>query len=326
MVPKSKLRFDINFFGDTSFQVTTPTKPGAEFSLGALGLRLLGDLSGSVDALTEVVLEKDKSEVEQLAMRWRYGPGTLEVGRFHTEIGYWNTAYHHGLWLQTPIERPHAVRFEDDGGLVPVHWVGAHYTLSFKPIAITFGVANGRGPTSVDVQIEGDSNVAKAALVKVRYKQSGVEVGIGAIYDRIAPADAMVRPALPNTAIDEYIGNAYLAIRLPRALVISEEYAFIHRAGGQSWRTLSGMGLVGVRVSDAVMPYAELDVIASDEQDPFFVPKPGDPSRDIVHAILGVRFDVSTWSALKLEARYTEEADLARGHEYALVANWSFGL
>ena len=53
----------------------------------------------------------------------------LEVGRFHTDIGYWNTAFHHGLWLQIPVERPHVLRFEDDGGLVPVHWVGGAYTL-----------------------------------------------------------------------------------------------------------------------------------------------------------------------------------------------------
>jgi len=27
----------------------------------------------------------------------------LSFGRYHTPINYWNTAFHHGLWLQTTI-------------------------------------------------------------------------------------------------------------------------------------------------------------------------------------------------------------------------------
>lgn len=48
----------------------------------------------------------------------------LGVGRAHTSIGYYNTAYHHGNWFETAAVRPFLFRYEDDGGILPVHNVG----------------------------------------------------------------------------------------------------------------------------------------------------------------------------------------------------------
>ena len=50
----------------------------------------------------------------------------LRVGRFHTAIGYYNDAYHHGRYFQMTVDRPTMVRFEDEGGLIPAHSVGLH--------------------------------------------------------------------------------------------------------------------------------------------------------------------------------------------------------
>ena len=50
----------------------------------------------------------------------------LRVGRFHTAIGYYNDAYHHGRYFQMTVDRPTMVRFEDEGGLIPAHSVGVH--------------------------------------------------------------------------------------------------------------------------------------------------------------------------------------------------------
>ena len=329
MVPQNRLRFTFHFFGDTSAQVSSQNDPHGAFSLGSLLLHLMGDLSPSVDALTEDVIETTelglKAEVEQLAIRWRYGPGTLEVGRFHTEIGYWNTAYHHGLWLQTPIERPHVLRFEDDGGLVPVHWVGAHYTLRLgSNVQIVGGVANGRGKTKEEVQVLTDTNDAKAVLFKIRVKGSGLEVGAGAIYDRIAPADATARPALPATSIQELDGNIYAVANTDDVLMIAEGYALHHRAAGKGWTTFAGVGLIGLRVRPWWVPYVEADVIYADDADPYFQPMPGAPSLTLYEGIVGARFEVSTWSAVKLEARLTRSN--GDKDDYTGIANWSFGL
>ena len=334
IVPRSTLAFGINFFGDTSALVTSPATPHTSFQLGALALRILGDLSPSVDALTEFALETKESgqstDVEQLAVRWRKGPGQLEVGRFHTELGFWNTAYHHGLWLQMPIERPHVVRFEDDNGLIPAHWVGAHYTLQGDvgadgKLALITGLGNGRGKILDDVRVVGDTNEAKAVLVKVRFKNPAVELGAGLLFDRIAPADATIRPALPGQEIDEYDGNVYGVVHAGGVIAIGEGYVFRHQAGTQTWMTYAGFGVLGYAVTEWFRPYAVLDVIHGADGDPFFHPDPMmSPTLDVTEVIAGARFETSTWSAVKLEFR----VDRVPGTDTSFtgIANWSWGL
>ena len=47
----------------------------------------------------------------------------MSFGRYHTPINWWNTAFHHGQWLQTTISRPEMTQF--GGRFIPVHFVGA---------------------------------------------------------------------------------------------------------------------------------------------------------------------------------------------------------
>lgn len=46
------------------------------------------------------------------------------VSRFHSAIGHYNTAYHHGTWLQTTNDCPFLFQSEDEGGILPIHNVG----------------------------------------------------------------------------------------------------------------------------------------------------------------------------------------------------------
>src|SRR5579872_4440482 len=46
-------------------------------------------------------------EVERIILRYDVNDYfKLSFGRYHTPINYWNTAFHHGQWLQTTISRP----------------------------------------------------------------------------------------------------------------------------------------------------------------------------------------------------------------------------
>ena len=330
-IPTSFLRFGINFFGDTSVLVTTPDQPHSAFAIGALGVRLLGQLSESLDALAELAFETKReplADVEQVQIRWRTRRGVLEVGRMHTDIDFWNRAYHHGLWLQTPIERPRALRFEDDGGIIPVHWVGGHFTLAVADAFSTvIGVGNGRGRFVDDILVNSETNEAKSALLKLRVKSSFGEAGVGAIYDVIAPADAMTRPALPDQKIHEVIGSAYIAIRGAGVIAIGEGFAVRHQAGNANWMTYAGYGLLGYAVIDKLTPYVAVDTIVGADDDPFFRPDTAmSPLVDFVEVLAGARIDVSTWSALKLEVRFDRLYGGGGANDYTGVANWSFGL
>ena len=64
------------------------------------------------------------AEVERLIIRFDHSDDfKVSFGRYHTPINWWNTAFHHGQWLQTTISRPEMIQF--GGRFLPVHFVGA---------------------------------------------------------------------------------------------------------------------------------------------------------------------------------------------------------
>jgi hypothetical protein len=80
---------------------------------------------GNFRFLGEWFLTEDAQEIQRLQLGWRFGPeDTVWLGRFHTPIGYWNTAYHHGTYLQTSISRPGIADFEGSHGPLPTHFTG----------------------------------------------------------------------------------------------------------------------------------------------------------------------------------------------------------
>ncbi len=125
---------DINFHGDTQKGDTT------SFTLGQLNLFVTSDISEKFKFLGEIVFEGGPDnifgvtrgennvfevDVERLLLQYSYNDYfNLSVGRYHTAIGYYNTAYHHSTWFQTATGRPFLFQFEDRGGILPVHTVG----------------------------------------------------------------------------------------------------------------------------------------------------------------------------------------------------------
>src|SRR5207253_7321460 len=71
----------------------------------------------------------------------------ISFGRYHTPINYWNTAFHHGQWLQTTVNRPEMTQF--GGKFIPVHFVGALVEGALPSGGLNLhynvGVGNGRG-------------------------------------------------------------------------------------------------------------------------------------------------------------------------------------
>jgi len=75
--------------------------------------------------LAEVFLTQDNIEAERLQLGYYFNDQTsLWLGRFHNQLGYWNTQYHHGTYLQTSISRPEITKLEHNGGLFPSHITG----------------------------------------------------------------------------------------------------------------------------------------------------------------------------------------------------------
>ena len=154
--------FELNGFADVSFIKSTEGNNRAEdddeyrngdIAFGTLDLYLAQTLD-DIDILVELIVEKGNVlDLERLTLGYTFSDAVkLRAGRFHTPLGFWNNAYHHGVQLQPTIERPDFLKFEDDGGVLPTHVVGAslggrvHTGIG----AIEYTAMIGNGPQIVD--------------------------------------------------------------------------------------------------------------------------------------------------------------------------------
>ena len=343
-------RYSLNFFGDVSVSYGTPSAPenNLAFVLGDQDVLLKGELENHIIASTEFSLEHHEGgvgvDIERYNVRWQPSSSFfIEAGRSHTFLGYWNNAYHHGRWLQLTITRPRWVAFEDDDGVLPVHWVGLNVGGKVALGGITHldlvaSVGNGRGAIVDDVRTVEDFQSMKAfhgSAELVGIASSDLRMGVSGVIDRIPPQNAMVRPNLPNTPIDELILGGYVAYPSLPLLVIVEAYTIIHRANVDTsmgtvdhrWAVYGGFGLLGYAFG-RVTPYIEIERFASQGGlDPFLNPgsmdvTPG--SFDTVAGVFGTRVDLSNWSALKFEYRATRDTITAETSQMGLI-NWSWG-
>jgi hypothetical protein len=335
----ARARYSLNFFGDTSFSVGQPTAPNfyPSFAIGPQDFLLKGQLGNNMVATTEFAMESSDEgtilDVERLHVRWQGEQFFIEAGRVHTAFGYWNNAYHHGRWLQPTITRPRWVDFEDNGGLLPVHWVGIDFGVKLKngtrSLNFVASIGNGRGKIVDDVRTTHDYQSMKAFHASLEYVGliwPDLRVGIAGIYDRIPAQPVEVRPALPDVSIEEFIGSAHIAYPSVPLILIIETYFMEHRHDSDHWTTYGGFGLLGYAFGP-VMPYIRGERIASTGGlDPFLVPDPAlvVDSFDSSQAIVGLRADLSDWTALKGEYRYTRFVDRSETTHQGVVS-WSWG-
>jgi hypothetical protein len=136
----SKTLLRIRGFGDTTLHGDTQKGDNTAFSLGQLDLFVTSDISEKFKFLSEIVFEGGPDniygitrgetntfgvDVERYLVQYSYNDYlNVEAGRWHTAIGYYNTAYHHSTWFQTTTDRPFLFDFEDRGGILPIHTVG----------------------------------------------------------------------------------------------------------------------------------------------------------------------------------------------------------
>jgi len=239
-------------------------------------------------------------EVERAILRYDFSDAfKLSAGRYHTPISYWNTAYHHGLWLQGSVARPEAVKF--GSRFIPVHFVGsmAEGKIPSAPVTYAVGIGNGRAENIARAGDAGDANGSRAIVASAAVQPGGLlgfRIG-GAVYVDDAPTS-------DGTNTDERITNANIVWDRGRLDLISEYINVRHVASASGDVTTSTATYVhaGVRLGGelrAVMPYVRWEKMDIAEGDVVFsgvVP-------DYEAVLGGVRWDFSELAALKVEYR-----------------------
>src|SRR5438552_9719952 len=192
-------------FADVNFTGQDKAEGVHGFSLGQFVLHMASALSPRVNVFAELSFSPRadagtgspaatgyNAEVERAIIRFDQSDQLkVSFGRYHTPINWWNTAFHHGQWLQTTISRPEMVQF--GGRFIPVHFVGALAEGSLPAggwnVGYQAGVGNGRGNVISRAGDAGDNNARPAWVLKLFTKPDrlfGLQVG-GSIYlDRVS--------------------------------------------------------------------------------------------------------------------------------------------
>ena len=125
--------FDFDFdkgMAAENLQYPLGATSNSTFRAGEFDLFMTSQLSDNLSFLTEFVASSDQTNafgIDMERFQLTYRPSKyfeISGGRFHTDIGYYNTAFHHGTWFSTATGRPFMYYFEDSGGPLPVHELG----------------------------------------------------------------------------------------------------------------------------------------------------------------------------------------------------------
>lgn len=263
---------------------------------------------GKVRFLGEYLLTNDEHEFERLQLGWLINHNnTLWLGRFHNPLGFWNTNYHHGDYLETGISRPAIVEYEELGGILPMHLAGFLYEglIEQGEHGIGFALAIAAGPEFTDELVPWDALKPGAgsqdlsATINLFYEPelyAPSRYGLFANYSEI-PAK--------TTGFDEIrqlVTGVYANWESALWRVITAFY-YVHNNVRGSPGLADGAFMHGYvqseyEVTDKWTIYGRIERTAGDKNDAYLALLPG----FIEDRLLGgVRFDFLNQHALKLE-------------------------
>jgi hypothetical protein len=315
----------IRGFGDLDFGANDSGTQHSGFNLGQFTLHLASPLSKRITYFGEIAFIAQPNsysvELERSLIRYDYDDFfKVSFGKYHTPVNYWNTAFHHGLWLQTTISRPDMIQF--GGSFLPVHFVGllAQGSIPSGPVGLGYdaGVGNGRGPVLNRAGDSGDVNNNRAWVANLYArppKLDGWQFGGSVYQDKIT----LVRP--PD--FRELITSAHVIWTKESPEFLAEFANVRHRNVITSQRFDSQAFYVQLAYrlpgeAKPWKPYYRYDFIFTPHNEPVF----GDLG--VERSTLGVRYDISDLAAFKAEYRNTRQPGKSRINGVFLQTSFTF--
>lgn len=305
----------ITGFGDLNYATNVTRESNSGFSEGQFVLHFASALSPRVTFFGELSFTARSdagtgmpaatgfnAEVERSIIRFdRNDQLKVSFGRYHTPVNWWNTAFHHGQWLQTTIARPEMTQF--GGRFIPVHFVGAlvegalpagGWNVNYKA-----GVGNGRGNVISRGGDAADNNRNRAWVIEVFTRPDRafrLQAGGSLYFDRITQTS--------GREFRERIVAGHVVWLKEDPEVIAEVAAVRHREIGQTRTTSSPAYYIQTAYrlpwfGRQWKPYYRFEHIHIAAADDVF--------RGVVSnldgSILGVRYDLTLYAAVKGELR-----------------------
>jgi hypothetical protein len=321
----SRPEFHVMGFGDISY-VSKDGSDADGFAIGQAVAHLSASLGGSFGVFGEFSMTARDSEyateVERFIVKYEFSDLLkVSAGRYHTPIGYWNSAFHHGAWLQTTTSRPEMVKFGSQ--IVPIHFVGAllEGNIPKNSLGLSYmaGFGNGRHSNIARGGDTGDVNGDSAWMFEINASPSGIyglKAGIGYYQDQVTQ--------IGEPDIDEDIYSGYVAWVKERPEFIVEYLHSTHALASDS--NVSGdvdsiYAQFAWRLDGKYKqwkPYARYERTDVEDSDPLL----GARGLDYAGAILGLRWDFNPYAALKGEYRNEEFDDSGRENNFRIQVSF----
>lgn len=298
-------RLNLRGYGDVDWKASDLKGSTNSFVLGQFNLFITSRVSQHATFLAETVVEADQGtnefgiEPERLLLDYSVNDHlNLVFGRYHTGIGYYNTAYHHSALLQTTLGRPFLFEFEDGGGVLPIHNVGISATgvaWSKPGLHYIAEVGNGRSARTTisnPVQNVTDENNGKAVNLGFFFRPDawpGWQFGFSEYHDHLTPL------APPN--VTENIFSTHLVFHNSVFEVLNEGVLLRHTLDGDLGTTnIPAFYSQVSRRFGNYRPYFRYEYMNVPASDPLY------SDVGLQHGPkAGLRYDVSESAAFKVE-------------------------
>ncbi|MCJ7589983.1 MAG: hypothetical protein MUO51_01360 [Woeseiaceae bacterium] len=313
-------------FGDVGY-ISKDGSSTDGFGIGQVVAQLSASMGDSFSVFGEFTLtakeDSHSTGIERLIVKYEFSDHyKLSAGRYHTPIGYWNSAFHHGAWLQTTVSRPEIFKFGSK--IAPIHFVGAlmEGLIPSGRLGLSYevGLGNGRHSNISAAGDVGDINSDKAWMVQINAKPVdyyGLNMGIGFYNDEV--------PLLNGTDVKENTVSAYAAWTKEAPELIFEYLHSQHELLNDSsvsgdvdgWYAQFAYRLSGKHHD--WKPYARLEHTRVDDSDPLL----GAENLDYDGGILGVRWDFNSYAAIKAEYRNEEYDHAGRENNFRIQVSFA---
>lgn len=335
----SKTLLRIRGFGDITLHGDDQHGDTTSFTLGQLNLFVTSDVSEKFKFLSEIVFEGGPDniygvtrgqrnsfgvDIERLLLQYSQNDNFhFAVGRYHTAIGYYNTEFHHSTWFQTTTGRPFLFQFEDRGGILPIHTVGASASglLPSGGLGLHYVVEVGNGResrspiTEEPVQNVVDDSNGKSfnlALFARPERVRGLQTGFSFYRDVLVPASA--------PKIGENIFAAH-AVFVRSGFEWLNEAVLIHHAPVGATRVFDTPGFYSQisKQFGSYRPYFRYQYVNASDSEPVF------PSIRLQQGpSIGIRYDASESVAVKLQYDRSAQRGQSATNGLALQVGFTF--
>jgi hypothetical protein len=310
-----------------NFPLGVPAK--TSFRAGEFDLFITSQLAEKLSFLTELVFSSSPdntfgTDLERFQLTYRQNKYfEISAGRYHTSIGYYNTAFHHGTWFSTATGRPFVFAFEDSGGPLPIHELGVTAT-GAVPNTGKFNlhwiaeVGNGSSEVGSPLYGDGAENFASdrnhkdvnvAFYIRPEWVE-GLQIGASFLAGDLVTSSGMVK-------VNQTITSVY-AVLIDSKWEFLNEFVLLHHqvsVGGQTFSSPMGYTQLAYRIRKA-RPYVRWQEVNISSADPVttFTGRYEGPSG-------GVRYDAFTYAALKFQYNrvYFRSAPAQNGVELQLA-------